>query len=391
MRGNWGFSSEVAVFGAPSRYIQAPGSLRHLGALAKRLGDNAVLVTDPVILGLYGDAVEASLNESGLSCCRLAFDGALEPDTAADLQRRMPALDLPVIIACGGGRAIDAGKGLVERINAPLITIPTAASNDAPTSKNFVLYDKDHKLLEVRHLARNPDYVLIDTEILSQAPKAFFAAGLGDALSKGVEARACARAGGINMFGARPTRTALAIAESCEAVLLESGVAAYDTAGTGVVTPAFEASVEAMILMAGLGFESGGLSVAHAMTRGLSLVEGARSAQHGLQVAYGTVVQHELEGRQMPEAMLALYQHVGLPTGFQALSGRVMTEADRGTIVETTLSVPHMRNFPHPVSKGSFCAALDRVEDRCGVVKTLGAAGEQLWSVGSRRPKKDYT
>ncbi|WP_180902754.1 glycerol dehydrogenase [Martelella soudanensis] len=370
MESNWAFFADVAVFGAPSRYVQGAGAVRHIGELARRLGDSAVLVTDPVILELYGEQISALLLEAGLHNVSLTFDGALGPDTASDLESQMPDLQWPVVLACGGGRAIDAGKALVERINAPLVTIPTAASNDAPTSKNFVLYDKDHKLLEVRHLTRNPDCVLIDTEILSRAPKHFFAAGLGDALSKAVEARACAAVGGRNMFAARPTRTALAIAEACEAVLLEHGAAAYDAAGGGKVTPSFEAAIEAMILMAGLGFESGGLSVAHAMTRGLSLVPGARTAQHGLQVAYGTTVQCELEGRKMPDALLAIYRHVGLPLSFHALAGRDLTDADIETITEATLPVPHMRNFPHEVSEAGFRDALSQIESRNGLLKT---------------------
>jgi glycerol dehydrogenase len=48
--------------------------------------------------------------------------------------------------------------------------------------------------------------------------------------------------------------------------------------------------------MSGLGFESGGLSIAHAMTRGLSKVPGSREAMHGQQVAYGLLLQLMLEG-----------------------------------------------------------------------------------------------
>ena len=67
--------------------------------------------------------------------------------------------------------------------------------------------------------------------------------------------------------------------------------------GSGQPNAAFERVVEAALLMSGLGFESGGLSIAHAMTRGLSRVAGPREAVHGWQVAYGLLLQLVLEKR----------------------------------------------------------------------------------------------
>ena len=52
-----------------------------------------------------------------------------------------------------------------------------------------------------------------------------------------------------------------------------------------------------MILLSGLGFESGGLSIAHALTRGLPRIAGLATSAHGLQVALGLLVQLDLEAR----------------------------------------------------------------------------------------------
>ena len=67
--------------------------------------------------------------------------------------------------------------------------------------------------------------------------------------------------------------------------------------------------------MSGLVFESGGLSISHGMTRGLSAVPGVASALHGHQVAYGLLVQLELERRDagFMQDMRAFHRSAGLP------------------------------------------------------------------------------
>lgn len=76
---------------------------------------------------------------------------------------------------------------------------------------------------DVRHLPRNPDFVVVDTVLLAGAPRAMFAAGLGDALSKRVEAAACMAGQGTTMFLSRPPLLALAIARECRGGALGHG------------------------------------------------------------------------------------------------------------------------------------------------------------------------
>ena len=92
---------------------------------------------------------------------------------------------------------------MARSLHCHLITVPTAASNDAPTSKNYVLYDADHNLLAVEHMLFNPTIVLVDTTVIASAPAAFFRAGLGDAVSKKFEAEQCRRHGG-SIYGGKP-------------------------------------------------------------------------------------------------------------------------------------------------------------------------------------------
>ncbi|WDZ79101.1 glycerol dehydrogenase (plasmid) [Ensifer adhaerens] len=356
------FDSQLKVFGAPSRYVQGRGILDRTGTFAAQLGKSAVLVADAQILPLVRDVLRKSCRTSGVSLQILPFSGVLTPETGQQLSSALGYGAPDIVIAAGGGRAIDAGKALADIRDLRLITLPTVASNDAPTSKNYVLYDEQEMLVEVRHLARNPDFVVVDTELLAGAPKFMFAAGLGDALSKKAEAAACANGRGLTMFRARPTQLAGTIAALCYDTLIEYGMAAYDAAGSGNPTEEFEAAVEAMILMAGLGFESGGLSVPHALTRGLPRIPGVARRPHGFQVAYGLAVHHQLMVEPMSPALDDLYRHVGLPRNLASLAGHPIERQHLSTVAEASIAVPHMLNFPHPVTIDDLVAAMVAVE-----------------------------
>jgi glycerol dehydrogenase len=193
---------------------------------------------------------------------------------------------------------------------------------------------------------------------LAGAPRKFFVAGLGDAIAKKFEAENCCVSSGVNMFGASPSRAALAIARHCYEQLIVHGAAACRLAGTGQVNASFEESVEAMLLMAGLGFESGGLSVAHALTRGLSITRGANTAAHGLQVAYALLVQFELEGRSPPNELLEFYRDVGLPMSLVELGVESPDPSDFTKIANATVGVRHRSNFPRKVSEREMIEAI---------------------------------
>ena len=69
----------------------------------------------------------------------------------------------------------------------------------------------------------------------------------------------------------------------------------------GAPTPALERVVEANNLLSGLGFESGGLAVAHAVHNGITEIPGSHDDIHGEKVAFGLLTQLVLEGQPQTE------------------------------------------------------------------------------------------
>ncbi|WMY72600.1 glycerol dehydrogenase [Buttiauxella selenatireducens] len=349
------------IFGAPGRYYQGPGIIQTLGQLAQAFGEKAAVITDPLVANMLATELTEQLSQNGMSHKIYTLNGDLTLKTANQLASKVSKFQPDMIIATGGGRALDAGKAVAGRLELPVITVPTVASTDSPTSKVYVLYNDEHAISAVEHLTESPAFVLVDTEILSRAPADLLRFGLGDALAKKFEARQCRKAQGNNMFGGRPTLAASALAETCFSVLWEHAENALHVAGTGEPDASFEAVVEANILLAGLGFESGGLSLAHGLTRALPYFPGAEKVPHGYQVAYCLMVQLYLEadGKEDFRQLWNWLPKLGLPRTLEELSVQIPDDPTvLRTAAESALAAPHLRNFERELSADEIVTAM---------------------------------
>ena len=352
------------IFGAPHRYIQGPGALDELGRVAAAFGGNPVVIADALILDMLGARLERILVDAGLNPIMHAFGGEI---TYAAIDAVLDALgDIrpSVAIGMGGGKSLDAAKALALKMGLEVITVPTIASNDSPTSASIAMYDDNHAMISVDRLRRSPEAVLVDTQLIAAAPLRFLKAGIGDAISKKFEADGCLAGTGITPFGTRPLISGIAMADACYRTLRQYAPAAIDDLTRGELTDAVEATIEATILMSGLGFENGGLSLAHSLTRGLVKVRGAKDAIHGEHIAWGVLVQLAAENR--PDAELAdlisFHKSIGLSTCLADLGMADATGDEHREIARWTMTAPHLKNMPAPVSEEAIMAAISRIE-----------------------------
>lgn len=354
----------MIIFGAPRRYIQGPDIIDFIGEELARLGRSAVILADDRVSALIGEKVAASCEAAGVSLTVLRFGGEI---TYAEIDRHVATIAdkrPDIVVAAGGGKTIDTGKLVSREVGACFVSVPTVASNDSPTSHIAVVYDENHKLVGVEQNRSNPDLVLVDTAIIAKAPLELLSAGVGDALVKVFEVEQCIGASGQNVFGAQSPLTALALARACYDTVRESLTDAYAAHAAGTPNAAFERLVEACVLMSGLAFESGGLSVSHGMTRGLSAVPGISRALHGHQVAYGLLVQLELEGRDnaFMDDMRAFYREACLPLKLADMGHDSSSNSTVQTIAELSAAAAHMKKFSKPISTCDIADAINRIE-----------------------------
>lgn len=352
----------IRKFVAPAIYVQGPNAIQGLPNLVADLGSRPLVVTDAGVEALLGERLKELL---GASVPVLTLRSEITPAAIAGLVAAARPYGADVVCAVGGGKALDAGKGVARDTAARFISVPTIASNDAPTSRAIALYgDEDHRFM-VETLGRSPNAVVADTQILASAPPHFLRWGIGDALAKAGEARGCAASpAGRTPLGALPTQAGLALALSCHETLRSQAAMALRSAGSGAPDPAFEAVVEAVILMSGLGFENGGLGLAHAMTRGLMSADRTCAHAHGEQVAYGSLVQLALDASdEQLRAERDFVRSIGLPARLSDFRQGAPSESEVSFLAcQATTAKQHVLNHTHPLSTPQIEAAIRRVE-----------------------------
>ncbi len=313
----------TSILIAPRRYVQGRGVLGEIGEHLAPLGKRPLVLWDDVVKGIVGDTVAASLAAADLDWADVAFAGETthaEADRVAGIVREK---DADVVVGIGGGKCLDTAKGAAVATERRIVTCPTIASNDSPTSAASVWYSEDGDFLGFDCWPANPDLVLVDTQVIAGAPVRTLVAGMGDALSTWVETQAAMRTRAPNLAGGVPTEAAVAIARLCFDTLMAWGTEAKRAAEAGIVTPALERIVEANVLLSGLGFESGGLATAHMIGNLLTGVPECHGLMHGEKVAFGVASQLCLDPDVPADEVHAILDWciaVGLPVTLAALN-----------------------------------------------------------------------
>jgi len=308
---------------APGRYVQGAGVIKEIGIHAERIGSRALIIGGKTALALCAPDIQASLAEKDIPCHQECFQGVSSQQEIRRLTGIAAANRVDVIIALGGGAAIDAGKAVSHEMKLPVIVVPTVISSDAPCSALSVVYSDAGVFERYLMLRKNPDCVLVDTALVAGSPARFLVAGMGDALATFWESDTCFRSGSPNLItgAVTPTLATRALARACYDTLLESGLQATLAVDMHVVTPAVEAIVEANTLLSGLSSENGGHAAAHSIHNGLTTLPATGHKLHGEKVAFGVLVQLVLEGR--PASAIKEVQDfccsVGLPLCLQDL------------------------------------------------------------------------
>lgn len=349
----------MRIFASTPFYLQGAGAMAKVGEVAARIGPAPAIVIDALVRPLVGAALESGF--SGPVAVE-EFSGEVTDANICAIATRMTGAG--VIVAVGGGKALDAGKAVALKLGVPVISVPTIASTDGPASRGIAMYDDAHRLTRVDQMPANPAAVIVDTAVIAGAPARFLRAGIGDAIAKKFEGEGCWAGGGRTKHGTRPTHSARAIADAAYRMLRAHAVAGIAAAERHEVTEDLEATIEASVLLSAMGFENGGLSIAHSTTRGLMTLRTAKDRLHGEHVAYGTMVQLAVDGRPH-EALVDLagfLRDVGLPATLGDLGVADVTDEEFEAIAAAIMNSPHIGNVSTPLTQPDVVRALRTVE-----------------------------
>jgi glycerol dehydrogenase len=342
----------------PGRYVQGRGAMSLLPEEIGRFGSRALAIVDKVVLTKVAPALKA---DHTVMVTIEPFGGECSDEEVARLVEIVQQRQADVVVGVGGGKALDTAKATAFALHLPVVIAPTLASTDAPCSALSVVYTPEGAFKRYLVLPHNPDVVLVDTKLVAEAPVRFLVAGMGDALSTWFEAEDCKTKSATNMTGRVGSMTAYGLARLCYDTLLKDGVAAKAACEQKMVTPEFERIVEANTLLSGLGFESGGLSGAHAIHNGLTALAGTHRFWHGEKVAIGTLTLLMLTKR--PAAVVnEVYDfcvRIGLPMTFADIGIAGVGDAELLEVAQIACAPEDtMGNVPGTVTPEMVVAAL---------------------------------
>ncbi len=345
---------------SPGAYIQGKGELKKLADYYRQLGsEGAYIIVDKFIYDTYKDQIEGSFISGNVPYEMHVFGGECSDQEINGHAQNLGSCD--VILGIGGGKTLDTAKATGYHTGHPVMIIPTAASSDAPCSRLSVVYTETHEFDHYLPLPKNPDMVIMDTDVIAKAPVRFLMAGIGDALATCYEAEACLQSNTVTMAGGHITKAAITLARLCKETLLEDGLKAKAAAEQGLSTMALENVVEANTYLSGIGFESSGLAAAHAIHNGMTVIEETHHLLHGEKVAFGALTQMVLENRSLAEIqeIIRFCRACGLPTTFADLG--MADVSDEKLLEAAVLSCDKddtMGNMPFEVTPEDVVAAM---------------------------------
>jgi len=191
-----------------TRIVFGPGVLAELGEIVAGLGSRALLVT-----GRTPERAEAARERLGAAGVASTTFSAMGEPTVGDVRRgadlaRSEGAD--VVVACGGGSAIDAGKVIAALLgnggdplaylevvgrgqpptkpSLPFVAIPTTAGTGSEVTRNAVLASPEHRVkASMRSPLMLPRAALVDPDLLRSLPPHVVAASGLDAFAQLVE------------------------------------------------------------------------------------------------------------------------------------------------------------------------------------------------------------
>ena len=354
-------TEECVLLAFPGQVYRGAGTLSVLGGCCRSYGTKAFVLGGKTALSKTEASIRAALAEAGVEaaafawyggeCCRENIDRLAEQAAGAD-----------VIVAVGGGKALDTGKAVGNACRLPVITVPTIAATCAAVTPLTVLYSSEGRFTDNLFLNQCPVAVIIDTTVILDAPVVWLEAGLGDTLAKMYELRAASAA----LETTSMTIGAVMNGQICYEIIRRFGRTAREAAVRQEPAPAFDAAVDAIILSAGLSSIFGGKDLrnaaAHAFYNGFTVIPATHETAHGLIVGYGNLVLLALEGRSDADilAEIDLARQCGIPTSIGQIAP--LTDEDIAAGAESAVRTAAMKCMPFAVTADMVVSAIRRVD-----------------------------
>ena len=339
-----------------------PDCYKEVYSVVRRYGKTAAVVGGKTALEKGYGKLAAAVAGTDLTLTAPVWYGGNSTYENADMVAAMEEVkNADMLFAMGGGRAVDTMKVVAEKLDKPLFTFPTIASNCAPVTAIGVIYNANDTFREYFYPTRCPLHTFIDTQVIAEAPEKLLWAGIGDALSKECEVELCTR-------GRDLPHTPLmgrTMAACCTDPLVKFGKAAMEECRANTAGTALEQVALCIIVSTGLvsNFTTTAndyyynSSLAHCVYYGATMVPASgQNHLHGEIVSFGvlTLLTYDKNFARRDE-VLAFNHSIGLPVTLEQIE---LTEADLQTIADKASTVVEWTCSLFTFTKEAFMQAM---------------------------------
>ncbi len=316
-------------------------------------GDRTLAVAAPYLEPLW---------EKGLAHREATYGADCSEAGLRSLRQAVAKHQADFIIGVGGGKALDAAKFIAHDAQMPIITIPTSAATCAAWTALSNIYSDEGAFLYDVALAKCPDALVLDYDLVQTGDRRMLVAGIGDALAKWYEAS-------VSSSHSDQTLVIAAVQQArvLRDILFQKAAHALDHPGSAHWREVVDASVLLAGVIGGLGGAQCRTVAAHAVHNGLTHLLESHGTLHGEKVAYGILVQLRLEemvqGSQLAatarQQLLSFYTTIGLPCCLSDLGLATLTIADLQRAAEVACyPSSDIHHLPFEVTPAHLMAAM---------------------------------
>jgi glycerol dehydrogenase len=352
---------------APVQYISGPNTLDDCGRFIAKWGRNFLVSGGQRALKSVESKLFPALETDRIKFAINLFHGECSETNIAVLVEKVRSLELDAIIGVGGGKSLDTAKRAAEICDVPVICIPTIAATCAAASVLAVIYTDEGVHQKDHYLEKNPDLVLVDTEIIANAPVQYFESGILDSLSKWYEGKAAFK--GIanpDIFAMSALKLAELLNAIMEAKAADAVQAVKRRQAAMEVAQITDLNIYLAAVIQSIGKKTRG-AAAHAIHAGLSVIPESHAILHGYKVGYGIVALLFMEKTEINEIrrVVNFFRQLDLEPSCKGLGLPFEADLIKQVAEKSVLSDP-MKNMPFEVKAEHVMAAMEQVEEALG-------------------------